>query len=198
MFILQYLYRPLFWARTIKRFGTGILTLQRKLSVIYLTPLSIGIKDLHVNLKQTPENCLSELKADELEAKIGNLLLHDFGNATNNCGLQFYENICNMHSRRLDGDMSNIYFECCHFTPTDDIKCHEFEVEWQIELFLYCIRVAKLLAALFLPYLIPKSYFKEKFKEIQFEQKLLKGKHKPFALKLSKGTDQVKRENTFP
>ena len=196
-----YLYRPLFWARTIKRFGTGILTLQRKLSVIYLTPLSIGIKDLQVNLKQTPENCLSELKAEELETKIRNLLLYDFENATYNRqrdGLQFYENICNMHNRRLDGDMSDIYFECCHLTPNDNIKCHELKADWQIELFLYCIRVAKLLVVLFLPYLIPKSYFRDKFKEIQFEQKLPKDKYKSFILKLSKGTDQVKRKNTIP
>ena len=171
----SFLYRPLLWARSVKRFRTSILKLERKLGIIYLTPLNIGIKTLHVTLNQTPQNCLSKLQPEQFEANVRDFLLHNFQSPSTNGtreGLQYYENICNMRSRRKDGDISEIYFDCCHLTSTDDIQCHELDTEGLVEVLLNCIRAAKYLVVLFVPLLIPKSYFKPKFKEIPFEHPL--------------------------
>ena len=195
-----FLYRPLSWARTIKRFGTGILTLHRKISIINLTPLRLGIADLHVNLTQTPENCLYKLKPIDLEAKIRDLLLYDFQNSSTNGtreGLEENEKIYNMRSRK-HGDTSDFYYECCHLTSKDGIECQELEAEWLMNVLLNCIRAAKLLVLLFAPYFIPKSYFKEKFKEVSFEHILPENKSASLTIKKIKRTNTTEVPNTIP
>ncbi|KAK3101418.1 hypothetical protein FSP39_003413 [Pinctada imbricata] len=168
------LYDPFTWARTSGTHGTGILRLDS--AIVYITTLSIGVKEVKVNLTQTPNDCLSNLDDDTFLTVIRDFMLHDFVSRTENrtIPLQSDWKVCNMQIRKGDENEAEFYYECCHVSETGDIVCSELAKGFLMEVLIFIILFLNTAAILFAPLIIPSSCFKDKYNKVTFIHKLSK------------------------
>ncbi|KAK3101651.1 hypothetical protein FSP39_005206 [Pinctada imbricata] len=179
------LYQPLQWIRTKGKGGTELLILKRKLlKTISVSTATFGIKidDVIVNVTDKPRGCLSKLNGQEYETLVRDFLLHNFrgpkerrgivnGKKEKEASLGENERICNMRLNPHNIDHLTSYYECCQLRD-EEIKCKKLVIEFLLSILVVCLNLFEFIALMFAPMVIPKSYFKEKFRTYVYEHYL--------------------------
>ncbi|KAK3102337.1 hypothetical protein FSP39_010606 [Pinctada imbricata] len=168
------LYEPFTWVRTSGTHGTGILRLDS--TIVYITTLSIGVKEVKVNLTKTPNECLRNLDDDTFQTVMRDFMLHDFVSRAENrtSPLQSDWQVCNMKIRKGDDNEAEFFYECCHANEAGKIVCAGLTKGFLMEVLVFIILFLNIAAILFAPLIIPSSCFKDKYSKVNFIHKLSK------------------------
>ncbi|CAG2218595.1 unnamed protein product [Mytilus edulis] len=164
-------YSPMNWVRIAGRHGRSLLFLRPEFEQLSLKTLSLETGYIEVSLVQKPENCLLHFNTTHVEDTLRDLLLSDFKPRKDGGSLSEHEFICNMHIRN-DNSYAQFFYRCCHKRPDGKIVCQDLIYDYWIYVVFICVIIINVVAIMFTPFLIPDSFYREKYGNIKYEHEL--------------------------
>lgn len=165
------IYKPFLWERSTGRHGQGILFLKTGFEILSLTTLTYGTEKMKVELMEEPNGCLLNRTLWEIENGLRHILLNDFQEISpdgSGGSLGDNEHVCNMHIKN-DDQRAVFYHICCRKNSKGETVCQELVKDFWVQMLFYCIYFMNLLVIMFCPYLIPKSWYQDKYQTLKFE-----------------------------
>ena len=170
--------KPLQWVLVSGRQGEGLLHLREQFDILSIFMLSIGVRDIEIELVQSPERCLETLKDAEVERLLRQVVISGLNTTAadnkSDSESKSSESICNMHVLEEDGSADFRYF-CCHFNEQDQLECEYLHEDVWVAILLYMITFLKIVVLLFSPRYIPGSYYRLKYISAPYVHKLADG-----------------------
>ena len=170
--------KPLQWVLVSGRQGEGLLHLREQFDILSIFMLSIGVRDIEIELVETPERCLETLKDAEVERLLRQVVISGLNTTAadnkSDSESKSSESICNMHVLEEDGSADFRYF-CCHFNEQDQLECEYLHEDVWVAILLYMITFLKIVVLLFSPRYIPGSYYRLKYISAPYVHKLADG-----------------------
>ena len=171
--------KPLQWVLVSGRQGEGLLHLREQFDILSIFMLSIGVRDIEIELVETPERCLETLKdAEVVEMLLRQVVISGLNttaaDSKSDSESESSESICNMHVLEEDGYVDFRYF-CCHFNEQDQLECEYLHEDVWVAILLYMIAFLKIVVVLFSPRYIPGSYYRLKYLSAPYVHKLADG-----------------------
>ena len=171
--------KPLQWVLVSGRQGEGLLHLREQFDILSIFMLSIGVRDIEIELVETPERCLQTLKdAEVVEMLLRQVVISGLNttaaDSKSDSESKSSESICNMHVLEEDGSADFRYF-CCHFNEQGQLECEYLHEDVWVAILLYMITFLKIVVLLFSPRYIPESYYRLKYLSAPYVHKLADG-----------------------
>jgi hypothetical protein len=165
------IYKPFLWEKSIGRHGQGLLFLKTGFEILSLSTLGYGTKHMKVELQEEPFGCFLQRGIKEVERGLRRILLNDFKATSPSdviASLGNDKHVCNMHIKNQN-NRAVFYHLCCYQTSSGNIICEELLKDIWVRLLFYSIHFMNLLVIMFCPYLIPKSWYHDKYKTLKYE-----------------------------
>lgn len=156
------MFNPLKWMKTKGRQGTRLLILDFEYELLSLHSLSIGIKDVTVPLKQSPEHCFDSLNVSNAELLLTQIVMDNFQNeSTSKENLESPESVCNLHVLSKSGH-ADFRYRCCQQNLQGQMNCHYlYEDKW-VDIKKKGFILIAILTMLVCPFFVPKCLFEDK------------------------------------
>ena len=165
------IYKPFLWERSSGRHGQGLLFLKTGFEILSLSTLSYGTEKMKVELQEEPRGCLLERNINDIERGLRWILLNDFQEISpdgSGGSLGDNEHICNMHIKNNER-RAEFYHICCTKHSKGGIVCEELVKDIWVRILFYCIYFLNALVIMFCPYLLPKTWYQDKYQTIRYE-----------------------------
>ncbi|XP_061187941.1 uncharacterized protein LOC133195968 [Saccostrea echinata] len=165
------IYKIFQWERSTGRHGQGLLFLKTGFEILSLSTLTYGTENMRVDLIEEPDGCLLGRNIHDIERGLRQILLNDFKEISpdgSGGSLGDNEHICNMHIKN-ENNRAVFYHVCCTKSSKGSVVCQELVKDLYVQLLFFCIYFMNMLAIMFCPYLIPKSWYQEKYKMLKYE-----------------------------